>query len=103
MPITQEDLEAAHKAYVDALPKAKELREKLKEQTKILGRQKNIFKKYMKENSLTSLRVGNMNFAMQEEESVPLKMDLVENHFPSNLVEEYKQKNKKRKVNFKET
>jgi len=100
--ITVEKLEEAKKLYLETTPALMEIREKAAEKSKIISAQKKIFKAYMKQQKLTSLPVGTTTFTMEEQEKVACTMDNVEKFFPSELVVQFKQNNKKRKVAFKE-
>jgi len=100
--ISDTALREAIRLYVEAVPQLVELREKAAEKSKIVSAQKKIFKTYMKQQKLSSLEVGTTTFAMEEEEKVPVSMEKVEKFFPTELVSQYKNENKKRKMTFKE-
>jgi hypothetical protein len=100
--ITSHDLEAAKQLYLTTVPELLELRDKATEKSKILSKQKTIFKRYMKQQSLSSLTVGETTFSLEEEEKVTCSLDKVEAFFPDDLVTQFKNSNKKRRMTFKE-
>ena len=95
-------LEEAKQLYLTTVPELVALREQAKEKSKVVSAQKRIFKAYMKQKKLDSLEVGTTTFQMEEEEKVQLSMENVEKFFPGDMVSQFKEKNKKRKMTFKE-
>ena len=100
--INEQALEEAKRLYLETVPELLELRDKASEKSKLIGKQKTIFKRYMKQHNLSSLAVGETTFTIGEEEKVTCNLDKVEAFFPEDLVVQFKRSNKKRRTTFKE-
>ncbi|MBO73886.1 MAG: hypothetical protein CMD33_01285 [Flavobacteriales bacterium] len=102
MPITQETFESASQVYQETLPKLFELRDQCKELSKLLAKQKKVFKKYMKENSMDELRVGEITFTFESKEKIMCNIDRVEQYFGTDQMAEFKRRNTETKERFME-
>ena len=95
-------IEDAKRIYLEQLPKLQQLTDQLKQVRKVIGAQKRLFKKYMKEHKVSQLRVGTVTFGFETKEKIVCTMDRVEQAFPSAQVVRFKEQNKQAKEVFTE-
>lgn len=103
MPISSVDLEDAKRLYTETVPRLTETREKAADLSKVISKQKKIFRNYMKQQNLTELKIGDTTFRLEQDEKVQCSLKLVESFFPTELVNEFKTRNKKRKMKFSQS
>lgn len=95
-------LEEAKRIYLEQIPKLQQLNDQIKQVRKIIGTQKRVFKKHMKQNNLPQLRVGTTMFGFEKKEKIVCTMDRVEKSFPNDQVLKFKEQNKQAKEVFTE-
>lgn len=95
-------LEEAKRIYLEQIPKLQQLNDQIKQVRKIIGTQKRVFKKHMKQNNLPQLRVGTTMFGFEKKEKIVCTMDRVERSFPNDQVLKFKEQNKQAKEVFTE-
>lgn len=95
-------VEEAKRIYLEQIPKLQQLNDQLKQVRKIIGTQKRVFKKHMKQHNLSQLRVGTTTFGFEKKEKIVCTMDRVEKAFPSDQVVRFKEQNKQAKEVFTE-
>ena len=95
-------LEEAKRLYLEQLPIIEQLSEQMKASRKIMSSSKRVFRKYLKDNRLTELRVGSKTFGFEQKEKIVCTIDRMENAFPADQMARYKEANLKRNEAFVE-
>lgn len=88
-----QDIQEAGRVFSESLAALDQYSATTKELKKKAARCKRQIKKYMTQNKLQTLKVGDRAFSFEQAEKVVCTMDRVAKAFPANAVEKFKQEN----------
>ena len=99
-----QSLQASWEQYIQVSQSLETINQQHKKDTKDLKKKlsevKRAFKKYMKDNNISKLSVGNNTFEFEQKEKVLVTIDRIERAFNPEAVEAYKKTNKEVKTVF---
>ena len=99
--MSEQEFREASQKYGQLLPQIKVAQEQLKQLRKEETKAKKIFRKYMKQKNMSEVNVHGATFVIQSKEKVQCNLELMEQHFNSNDVENYVRENTVTKEVFK--
>jgi len=95
-----QEIQESGRVFEESLASLEQYSATTKELKKKAARAKRHIKKYMTQNNMTTLKIGERVFSFEQAEKIVCTMDRVEKSFPSTAVEKYKKENTEIKTVF---